>query len=87
MKYLLINLDVNIALLSAATNQRRESMKILNCDWLPQKDGTIDVDVDKSLKTYLSSLSKNNHKSYDLSSAEKIGVKIRKMLIILIFHV
>ena len=33
----LIDLDFNLVLLSAATNQRPESMGILNYDWLPPK--------------------------------------------------
>ena len=33
--YLLLDLDLNLALLSVAANQRQEFMKILHCDWLP----------------------------------------------------
>ena len=34
-KYLLLDLEINLALLSAAANQRQEFMKILHYDWLP----------------------------------------------------
>ena len=36
--YLIIDLDVNLALLSAATNQGREFMEILICDLLPPNE-------------------------------------------------
>ena len=35
--YKLIHLNVNLALLSAAANQRSEFGEILHYDWLPQK--------------------------------------------------
>ena len=36
-KYLLINLDVNLTLLSAAPNQHYEFMELLESDWLSPK--------------------------------------------------
>ena len=35
--YRVINLTLNLAILLATTNQRRESRKILFCDWLQSK--------------------------------------------------